>query len=155
MADLQDLAKPALERLLQAEPDQLFAELGLRQKAIENDPAQAGLFEPAATYDASFAGPLDILKEFGQDFFGRVNMDLYSLVCGDDAKFASDRKKLVDALGLGDVAFAGALTAVLITSFGLAPAIATVVAALVVKLFFKNALAAMCAVWKKRLPASL
>ena len=153
MANLQDLAKPALERLLQAEPDQLFAELGLRQKAIENDPTQAGLFEPTATYDAPFAGPLDVLKEFGQGFFDRVNKDLYNLVCGDDANNANERKKLLDAFGLGGVAFAGVLTSVLISSFGWAPAIATVVAALVVKLFFNNAQAAMCEVWKKHLLA--
>jgi hypothetical protein len=151
MASLEDQAQPALERLLQSEPDQLFAELGLRQKAIENDPAQAGLFETTATYDAPFAGPLDALKEFGQRFFDRVNKDVYNLVCGDDRENAAERKKLLDALGLGDVAFAGVLTSVLVSSFGWAPAIATVVAALVVKLFFKNAHAAMCEVWKKRL----
>jgi hypothetical protein len=153
MADLKDQAQPALERLLQSEPDQLFTELGLRQKAIENDPTQAGLFEITATYDAPFAGPLDVLKEFGQRFFDRVNKDLYNLVCGDDANNANERKKLLDAFGLGGVAFAGVLTSVLISSFGWAPAIATVVAALVVKLFFNNAQAAMCEVWKKHLLA--
>jgi len=153
MADLTDKAVPALERLLQSEPDQLFAELGLRQKAIENDPLQAGLFETTATYDAPFAGPLDILKEFGQRFFDRVNKDLYNLICGDEAKNAAERRKLLEALGLGRLAFAGVLTSVLISSFGFAPAIATVLAALVVQLFFNNAQAAMCEVWKKRLPS--
>jgi uncharacterized membrane protein YdfJ with MMPL/SSD domain len=153
MPDLLELSRPALEKLLQAEPDQLFTELGLRQKAIEADPTQAGLFETTATYDAAFAGPLDLLKEFGQAFFDRVNKDLCSLLCGNDKRFAPDREKLVAALGLGDVAFAGALTSVLVSSFGWAPAIATVVAALVVKLFFRNAVTAMCTVWKKHLPA--
>jgi hypothetical protein len=153
MADLKDQAQAALERLLQSEPDQLFTELGLRQKAIENDPTQAGLFEITATYDAPFAGPLDVLKEFGQRFFDRVNKDLYNLVCGDDTNNANEWKKLLDAFGLGGVAFAGVLTSVLISSFGWAPAIATVVAALVVKLFFNNAQAAMCEVWKKHLHA--
>jgi hypothetical protein len=153
MANLEDQAQPALERLLQSEPDQLFAELGLRQKAIENDPTQAGLFETTATYDAPFAGPLDDLKEIGQRFFDRVSKDVYNLVCGDDADSAAERKKVLDALGLGGAAFAGALTAVLISWFAWAPAIASVVAALVVKLFFNNAQAAMCEVWKKRLPA--
>ena len=152
MANLQDHARPALEKLLQSDPDQLFAELGLRQKAIENDPTQAGLFETTATYDASFAGPLDDLKEFGKRFFDRVSKDLYNIVCGTDAEDAAERKKLLDAFGLGGTAFAGALAALLVGSFGWAPAISAVVAALVVKLFFKNAHEAMCEVWKKHLP---
>ena len=139
MANLQEQAQPAVQRLLQSNTDQLFTELGLRQKAIEDDPAQAGLFETTATYDAPFAGPLDDLKEFGQRFFDRVSGDLYDLVCGEDAENAIERKKLLGAFGLGEATFASALTAVLISSFCWAPAIATVVAALVVKLFFNNA----------------
>jgi hypothetical protein len=154
MDNLQKNAQPAIEKLLQSTPDQLFAELGLRQKAIVNDPAQAGLFETTVTYDAAFAGPLDVLKEFGQKFFSRLSHDLYDLVCGDDKENAAERKKLVDALGGGTTVFASALTGILVSSFGLAPAIATVVAALVVKLFFKNAYGAMCAVWQRHLSAA-
>jgi len=152
MASLQARAEPALQKLLQSDPDQLYAELGLRQKAIENDETQAGLFEITATYDAPFAGPLDSLREFGQNFFRRVSKDVYDLVCGNDPNNAGERKRLMDAFGGGRTTFAAALAAVLVSSFGWAPAIAAVVAALVVKLFLKNAYGAMCDVWKNHLP---
>ena len=153
MENLQKSAAPALEKLLQSNPDQLYAELGLRQKAIVNDPSQAGLFETTATYNAAFAGPLDVLKEFGQKFFSNLSGSLYNLACGTDQENDGDRKKLKDAFGGGTTVFATSLAAILVSSFGLAPAIAAVVAALAVKLFFKDAYDAMCVVWKKHLPA--
>lgn len=153
MDNLQKSAQPAVEKLLQSSPEQLYAELGLRQKAILNDPSQAGLFETTATYNAAFAGPLDVLREFGQQFFARLSKDLYNVVCGDDKENETERKKLMNAFGSGTTVFASALAGFLVSSFGLAPAIAAVVAALAVKLFFKDAYGAMCAVWKKHLPA--
>lgn len=152
MTDIKDDAQSALEKLLQSDPDQLYAELGLRQKAIQADPNQAGMFETTATYDAEFAGPLDALKDFGRRFFNRFSNDAYSLVCGTDQENSQERKNLLDAFGGGPTAFAAALTAALMSWFGWAPAIAAVVAALIVKLFFKNAYGAMCDVWKQRLP---
>jgi uncharacterized membrane protein YdfJ with MMPL/SSD domain len=152
MADMRNQAQPALEKLLQSDPDQLYAELGLRQKAIQVDPQQAAMFETTATYDAAFAGPLDVLKDFGRKFFNRFSKDAYALVCGTDQQNSEERKKIVEAFGGGQVAVASALTAALMSWFGWAPAIAAVIAALIVKLFFKNAHTAMCDVWKQRLP---
>ena len=153
MADLEGYAQPAMEKLLQSDPDQLYAELGLRRKAIEDDPSRAGSFDVTVPYDAPFAGPLDVLKEFGQNFFRRFSRDVYGLVCGGDEENAAERQKLVDAFGLGKTTFAAALAALLVSSFGWAPAIAAVVAALVAKLFLRNAYGAMCDVWKTKLPA--
>jgi predicted secreted protein len=153
MPNLEDHAQPALEKLLQSDPDQLYAELGLRQKAIVDDPAEAGRFETTATYEAEFAGPLDVLKELGQSFFKNVSKNAYDLVCGDDEANAAARQKLAKAFNSGETVFASTLAALMVTSFGLAPAIAAVVAALVVKLFLKSAYGAMCSVWKAHLPA--
>jgi hypothetical protein len=57
----------------------------------------------------------------------------------------------VDAFGIGGEAVATALAAVMVTSLGLAPAVAAVVAALAIKLFFRPAHGAMCDVWKGKL----
>jgi hypothetical protein len=149
----QTKAEPALNKLLQSEPDQLFAELGLRRLAILDDPTQAGMFETSATFDAPFAGPLDVMRDFGRKFFDRFSKDAYQLVCGADAQNSEERNKLLDAFGGGKAAFAAALSAALVSWFGWAPAIAAVVAALIIRLFFKNAYGAMCEVWKERLPA--
>lgn len=153
MSNLEKHAIPAMEKLLQSEPDQLFLELGLRRKAVESDPMQAGLFQTTATYDADFAGPLDALRDFGQEFFKRVSKDVFNLVCSEDSENSGQRKKLLEAFGDGKTTFAAALAALCVSWFGWAPAIAAVVAALVVKLFLNNAYIAMCEVWKKNLSA--
>jgi hypothetical protein len=142
----------AMSKLLQSDSEQLYEELGLRRKAIAANPTYAGSYDPDVTYNAPFAGPLDVLRDFGKDFFSRVSGDAYGLVCGDDQENASERKKLLDSLNLGETAFAATLVTALIGTFGLAPALATVVAALVIRLFFRNAQKAMCDVWKKHLP---
>ena len=152
MADLRSSSQPAMGKLLQSDPDQLYAELGLRQLAIQADPTQAGMIEPTATFDADFAGPMDVMKEMGQKFFARFSKDAYGLVCGADQENAEQRKSILDALGGGTAAFAAALSAAFVSWFGWAPAIAAVVAALVIRLFFKTGYGAMCDVWKEHLP---
>jgi hypothetical protein len=142
-----------MEKLMQSDVEQLYAELGLRQKAIQEDPRQAGLFETTAAFDAPFAGPMDSLRELGRDFFRRVSKDAYNLVCGRDKEDADERKKIQDAFRVDATTVAAALSAALVSWFGWAPAIAGVVAALVMKLFFKNAYEATCDIWKKSLPS--
>src|SRR5262245_58224344 len=129
----------AVARLLQSEPDQLYEELGLRKSAIMAEPARAGEFDSNATFDAPFAGPQDVLGDIGRHFFERFNRDAYELVCGSDKADATERKKILDSFNLGETMFATTLVGALVSTFGLAPSLATVVAALVVRLFFKNA----------------
>src|SRR5690242_9664832 len=128
MPDLESSAQPAVEKLLQSDPNQLYAELGLRQKAIQADPAQAGMLETTATFEAELAGPLDALRDIGRDFFNRVSKDAYSLVCGADKQKSGERTKVLNAFGLGPTAVAAAMSAAFVSWFGWAPAIAAVVA---------------------------
>lgn len=152
MSDTEKQARDAVTKLLEADPDQLFAELGIRQKAIASNASVAGSFDPTVTYDAKTMGPMDVMKDFGRSFFKRVNRDVYGLVCGTDEAFADERKKLADAISTGQTAFATVLATACVAWFGWAPAIAAVIAALVVKLFFRSAQGAMCDVWKGKLP---
>jgi hypothetical protein len=153
MASLKEQAASAIEKLMQSDPDQLYSELGLRQKAILENPQVAGLFDPDISYDAPFAGPLDVLKEFGQNLFDRLSKSVYDLICGTGSENEEDRKKIEVAISLGATATATALASLLVGSFFLAPAIAAVVATIAVKLFFKATYGAFCDTWKKHLPA--
>jgi hypothetical protein len=152
MPDLKDRAEPAVRKLLQSEPDQLYEQLGMALKAIEQEPQQAGLFITTLPYDAEFAGPMDVVREIGQDFFRRFSQQAYNLVCGTDGGSAGLRDKIVSAFAGGATSVAAALTAAFVSAFGWAPAIAALVAALAVNLFFKPLHGATCDAWKKRLP---
>jgi hypothetical protein len=151
MSDLSKLAEPVVTKLLQSDADKLYVELGMRAKTMAVEPTAAGEFDPPVKHDVATMGPLDDLKRFGQRLFQRWNREAYELMCGKSDDNAQDREKLAKAIGLGDIAVASALTGLLVSSFGLAPAIATVLAALVVKRFFRPAYDEFCEVWKESL----
>jgi len=150
MNDLARQAQPVMENLLQADEAELFEKAGIRLRAIERDPSLAASFDPPAVYGEAQMGTLDDVRNLGRRIFKRWNREAHNLMCGADPDDAQGRKQLRDALGLGDVAFAAALTSVLI-SVGLAPAIATVVAALAVKRFFAPAADEICKAWTESL----
>jgi len=154
MSDIDQMALHAVKQLLQSDEDQLYEELAIRNKAILKDPSLAGSFSPEASYDAALVGPMDDLRKFGRIFFSRLNRDCYGLVCGSEQVNTQEREKVVKAFGLGKTEVAAAIAAIMVAHFAMAPAIAAVVGALIVKLFFRNAQEAMCEVWKQKLPQS-
>jgi hypothetical protein len=150
MADLVDRARPATERLLSLDDNQLYAELAVRMQEIRRDPASSADFNLAPKSPVESMGFED-LADFGRRFFNRVSRQAYALMCGDDAEDSNERNQLTQAFGLGKDAVAPALAALFVAHLGFAPAIAAVIAALAVRLFFKPAYEAMCEVWKEKL----
>ena len=152
MDDVSQRAKPVMEYMLQVEVDELFEHLGLALETIKQKPTAANSIELPELVDEESLGLGDDavrnLQAFGRDFYARVNKDAYNLFCGNDAKNSKERDKLVDAFKLGPEAVAASMAAFLIAQLGLSPLIAVAVAAITVKLFFRNAHAAMCNVWK-------
>ncbi len=151
MAELHELARPAVTSLFQSDADQLYEQLGIRSRGISADPMIAGSFAPDLLYDAPLMGPMDDLRRFGKLFFGRINKQCHDLVCGDDTKNTAERQKVVAAFKLGKEDVGSAIAALLVAYLGLAPAIAAVVAVLIVKLFFRPAVDSMCQVWTEDL----
>jgi hypothetical protein len=150
MPGLTDQARPAVEELLGEEPETLYAELESRRRLISLDPSQAGSFQPEGNpFESSEEIPAAQLREFGRRFFARVSEDMYKLVCGDAEENRSERHAIVEAMGGGNTTFAAVLAALLVSNFGWAPALAAVLSALTVKLFFNNAYAVACDLWKQ------
>jgi hypothetical protein len=145
-------AGPAIEKLLRAEEDQLYEQLGMRLRAISKDPAVAGSFQPVLMPDIEIMGTLDDLREVGQRLFQRWSREAHSLVCGMNNSSDTDRRQLLAAFGMGEVTAGAALSAELVTHLGLAPALAAVIAALLVKRFFRPAYEEFCQLWLERLP---
>lgn len=150
MPENQNQIQSAIEDLLASDEAQLFEELAIRNRAMVKDPSVAGSYNPSVSYNAALMGPMDDLRNFGRRFFNKVNKDCYQLVCGSgDAD--KERQKLLDAFKLGKAEVAAVMAALFVAYLSVAPAIAAVLAALVVKLFFKNAHEAMCEVWSGKL----
>ncbi len=124
----------------------LFAELGRRAMMMEADASTAGQvgLGDGPIEEAFFSSFADL----GRRIYKRVEAQLYAVMCGADGKDA----KLRDAFGLGGNAVTAAIVAVLTGSFGLAPAIAAVVAALLIRVVLKPAYDTTCEFWAERLP---
>ncbi|HET9768980.1 MAG TPA: hypothetical protein VFS60_19195 [Thermoanaerobaculia bacterium] len=153
MPTLHEEATQASERLLRADEPQLYEELAMRLKAIQAEPSAAGQFDLHPTYEEAAMGPKDELRELGRRLWQRWQVETYNLFCGSSTGDAKDRRQLIDAIGVGEVAVAGALASLLVAHLAMAPAIATVIAALVVKRFFRPGYEELCAYWSKQLPA--
>lgn len=153
MSELSKQAEPAVKKLLKSDEEQLYETLGIVAKAIENDPSKSGSFEPRVTYDFAHMGLKEDVMEMGQKLFNRWIVEAYKLACGSDRQGRKDREALMEAFGFNDeVMIAAALAALFVTNLGLAPALAAVMAVLVLKRFFRPAHEEFCIVWKKNLP---
>ncbi len=149
MNELTKQAEPAVTKLLKAEDDQLYEQLGIRARGMAIDPATAGSFDSSVTYDAAQMGLKDDVREFGKRLFRRWNKEAHQLVCGGGEGESKDRDDLLKAFGVSESMVAATMAALLVSSLGVAPAIAAVIAALAVRRFFKPGYEEFCAVWAK------
>ncbi len=149
MTNVATQARPAVQKLAQSETDQLYEELGIRLKAMQQDAGIAGSFDPTVTYNAAAMGIMDDVRAFGQKFFEKASREAYNLVCGGGLT-PEEQKKFNEALG-NKVDFASWFAALLVGHLAMAPAVAAVVAVLVLKLFFRPAHSALCEVWATKL----
>jgi hypothetical protein len=154
MADLASKARAGTDKLLAQDENQLYAELGRRLTAMQANPAFSASFAPELPLGLESQGATEDLKAFGQRFFARVNVQAFQMICGKDAPTIEDREKVIDAFGVGKDAVAAAVAALLVSQLGIAPAIASVVAALIIRVFFKPVYDSMCETWKGHQPAT-
>lgn len=125
--------------------------IGMRAKAIEQDPALRDDpdFEPK--YQAQTMGPLDDIKALGSQILNRWNLELYGVVCGNMG-YQKDRKAVLDSLNLGETAVVAAVAGALL-SLGVTAAIAAGLAPLIVRRFIWPAKDELCDAWREALTA--
>ncbi|MEM7498579.1 MAG: SGNH/GDSL hydrolase family protein [Pseudomonadota bacterium] len=140
-------AAAAAERMAASmSDDMLVAEIGRRALVTSVDPSRAVAME-ANVSEAALEGMGDFFHRIGRRLLKRLNRELHDLLCGEGEDDKADRKALGAALDLGPATVAAALVQLLTVSFGLAPAVATVVAAVVMKRVLGPTLEETCAVW--------
>lgn len=152
MADANQEVVSAVKLLMQDDEPALFEALGLRAQALARDPAVAGSYAPSVTYEGRTMGALDDLRALGQKLFLRWEKAAYALICGEADEDKDDREKLVSAFGLDAITVAAALSGLLVAHLGLAPALASVIAVILVKRFAPVAYGVFCEAWKEHLP---
>ncbi len=153
MADLTLLAQPAVAALNQPEntTEDLYKELGLRLKAMQEDVSLSSSFNPPIPQNIEAQGAAEDFRKFGEMFFQRVEKEAFNLICGTQAQENEQREKVLDAFGIGRDAVGAAIAGLLISQLGLAPLIAPVVATIILRLVFKPMYESMCGTWKENL----
>ena len=147
--------------LWELDDDVLEAQLGARAQAIGDDVAGRGARGVDLTswesIDVNVAARASIDPRFleaGKRVFDRVNPLTYELMCkplGDDAE---TQKILDETINQNYTKAAGMLAPVLVSGLGLAPAIATLLATLIIKKVSKYLATGICETWDKNLPKS-
>jgi hypothetical protein len=131
------------EQFLQMDEEELYKLVGSHAITIE-----AEAFPPAYQPDSTFTQDF---RAIGEKIFNRLIKSFYALLCGDSPDDKDDRDKVILALGDGTI-LVSTLAGLFITNFGLAPAIATVVAALVLKRVLTPTYTEVCKFWGENLP---
>jgi hypothetical protein len=140
-------AERAVTPLLTEPEDELFAELGIRALALSRHPAAAGSFDPDVRYNEIWMGDLDDVTAFGRRLYDRWDRALHEVLCGNHPDRDARQQASDDALGVGEPAFAAYLTMLVVSNLGIAPALASVAAVIVVKRFFSPSLDHLCQTW--------
>lgn len=149
-----------VESLWELDEDELAAQIGSHAQAFEDDAAGRGTrgIDPGSldSIDVGFAtkGAIDLkLLEGGQRLFDRANPLVYELMCkplgGNDA---NTQKILDESISQNYTKAAGMLAPALISGLGLAPAIATLVATLIIKKIANYTATGICETWQQNLP---
>jgi hypothetical protein len=148
-----------VESLWELDEDQLEAQIGSHAQAIGDDVAgrRAKGVDPGSleSIDVNVAARASIDPRFldaGRQLFDRVNPFIYQLMCkplGDDPQ---TQKILDETINQNYTKAAGMLAPVLVSGVGLAPAVATLLATLIIKKIANYTATGICETWQKNLP---
>ena len=145
--EVEKNAQDAVSQLMESDDTQLLEQLGLRARAMSQNPSIAGSFMPAVAAAGAQMGAKEDLQVLGQMLFKRWNKEVHTLLCGGDPTAAQDRQSLITSFGVSDVAVAGVMAMAMTSTLGVAPAIASIVATLIIKRFFRPTMDEFCKFW--------
>jgi len=141
----------AIQALAGYDEKSMCKEIALRAAAVRADAALGGEPNLRVVEDAAHLGITEDLVQLGNRIFRRIEREVHDLLCGTSADDKKDRESILSKITGGDAALGAALYGVLTASLGMAPAVATVVAALLIKRIFTPAGKEVCAFWAEKI----
>lgn len=145
----QDVLNGALATLLDMSLPDLVKEADRRREAIALAPDLAGRVD---------LSPADLPQEMSvgseistaiKNIFRRSNDELRELACGSTRADQKDRRAILNSLHVGDSTLAAAFVSALVSHSGLSPALAAVIAVILVKRLGSPAVEELCAAWSR------
>ncbi|GCL34114.1 hypothetical protein PA905_29020 [Planktothrix agardhii CCAP 1459/11A] len=140
-----------VQQLLELDEESLEAQLGLQVQEMDSDVrgGSQGLTIDSIDLDVATRSPIspEVLVA-GQQLLKRLSAGLYDLMCNSVGSDQETEKVLDEVINQNYVKAAGMLAPVLVSGLGLAPAIATLIATLVIKKIAKEGSEVICKSWK-------
>ena len=146
MSDLNEVVAAANHLHEEKDDEALLVLIGMRDKAVAEDPQGKDDPNLAVTYAENTMGPLDDIKRLGNRILGRWSKELFGICCGKESRDSKERQELLSSLNLGEAAVIAAVAGVLI-SLGVGAAIAAPLAPLLVRRFIWPAKDELCDAW--------
>ncbi len=152
MPNFTEQAQEAVQGLQDQDEEELYRLLGTRLTMIEQNPEVAGYFTPPASFAAPMGFAVSDLVALGRRAFGSVGKMGYEVVCGGaDTPAGGHMQQLMSTIGNDPVKLATVMTTVLVTTMGITPAVAGVVAAIIIGKVAPQTLEGLCTVWQKKI----
>lgn len=143
------------QKMLELDEDTLKAQLGIHaQEVAQNFTTSSSSLE---TLDEMTAIPRGADISFGDRLFKRLNSKSYYLMCSDISDLLDKDqvlRQLKDAYEQSAGKAAGFLAPVLVANLGLTPAIAVIIAVLIVKTISSATAETICEIWKEKIDKS-
>jgi hypothetical protein len=147
MAETDEL----IQQLLDLDEDQLKIQLGIQAQAMEAE-SRGDSMESIEVEPVPKGGINTQALEMGQQLFDRINTGAYDILCGNPFPDSGETlQQLKKALEENYAKATGLLAPVLVSGLGLAPAIATIIATIIIKKIAQGSSNLICETWQKSL----
>lgn len=151
MTDAMDGVKAAIADLHTTDEDDLYRLLALRIKTVERDPSVAGQFAPSTIAATELGIAMPDLLGFGRRAFQALATAGQSVVCGSDSEAGFHLQRILTGVNMDVGTVTAAIATLLVGQLAIAPAVAGIVAAIVVGKVAPNSLEALCSRWHAKL----
>jgi hypothetical protein len=149
VADIMAAAQAAVGDLESSSEDDLYRLLAIRLKAMERDPQRMASFAPKIQAAELGIAAVDLVK-LGRTAFGQLAGVAGAVICAPDAPQGSHLQRLLATFGTDVGKISAAIATVLIGQLAMAPAVATIVATLVVGKIAPTSVDALCRALKQK-----
>ena len=146
VARIAETNTPAIESLTRLSDSDLFSALG--QRLTSDEPAIASPIDPDDLLRTS------ALQNLGRSVFRRWNNALHDFVCKSSGEDQALRDKLIQAL-TGKEGGTAIIAGILVAAFGASPAIAAILATLLIRIIVAPAASEICKAWTAALAKPL
>ena len=151
MTDAMDEVKAAVADLHTTDEDDLYRLLALRIKTVERDPSVAGQFAPSTVAPTELGIAVPDLLAFGRKAFQALATAGQSVICGSNSDAGFHLQRILSGVNMDVTTVTAAIATLLVGQLAIAPAVAGIVAAIVVGKLAPTSLDALCARWQSKL----